>query len=179
VLAIVIIGFTQVKKNYPQLIPLQAGVEKPEPLPAGPQWVTVKYKRAEYDVPGRSMRIEAEFENVSDRTVTIGEFDTANLRFVNKVSPVALKAVDPKYPKELLPAHGLVLDKPAPLQPGEKRMVVLDATDAAWEVERLVSFLSNVDSRTGGLIFFYDDKGNRSISEVSGPILPVFKGTKI
>jgi methane/ammonia monooxygenase subunit B len=58
-------------------------------------------------------------------------------------------------------------------------MVVLDATDAAWEVERLVSFLTNVDSRTGGLIFFYDDKGNRSISEVSGPILPVFKGTKI
>ncbi|MDF1482278.1 bacterial ammonia monooxygenase, subunit AmoB [Extensimonas sp. H3M7-6] len=179
VLAVVIIGFTQVKKNYPQLVPLQAGVEKPEPLPAGPQWVTVKYKRAEYDVPGRSMRIVAEFENLSDRAVTIGEFDTANLRFVNKASPVALKAVDPKYPKELLPAHGLVLDKQEPLQPGEKRTVVLNATDAAWEVERLVSFLTNVDSRTGGLIFFYDEKGNRSISEVSGPILPVFKGARI
>ena len=32
-------------------------------------------------------------------------------------------------------------DKDAPLQPGEKRVVTIDATDAAWEVERLVSFL--------------------------------------
>jgi methane/ammonia monooxygenase subunit B len=55
--------------------------------------------------------------------------------------------------------------------------MVIDATDAAWELERLVSFLSNVDSRTGGLIFFFDSKGNRYISEVYGPILPVFKKT--
>ncbi len=179
VLVIVVVGFTQAKKNYPQLVPLQAGVHKPQPLPAQPEWVTVKFKRAEYDVPGRSMRIAAEFENVSDRVITIGEFATAGLRFVNKSSPVASKAVDEKYPKELLPANGLVLDKPQPLQPGEKRTVVLDATDAAWEVERLVSFLTNVDSRTGGLVFFYDANGNRSIGEVYGPILPVFKGTRL
>jgi len=53
----------------------------------------------------------------------------------------------------------------------------MDATDAAWEVERLVAFLSNVDSRIGALLFFYDDKGARYITSVAGPILPVFKKT--
>jgi methane/ammonia monooxygenase subunit B len=100
-----------------------------------------------------------------------------NLRFINKSLPAAVAAVSSKFPKELVPRNGLVIDNPEPLAPGESRLVNLDTTDAAWEVERLVSFLSNVDSRMGGLLFFYDGKGNRSMSEVYGPIVPVFKKT--
>ena len=51
----------------------------------------------------------------------------------------------------------------------------VDATDAAWEIERLTSFLTDVDSKFGGLLFFFDPQGNRYIAEVGGPILPVFK----
>jgi len=84
-------------------------------------------------------------------------------------------AIDASFPKDLIPGSGLLVDSNAALAPGETRLVKFEATDAAWELERLVSFLSNVDSRTGGLIFFYDPKGSRYISEVYGPIIPVFK----
>ena len=121
------------------------------------------------------MRLSVEMTNNLDRPVYVGEFMTANLRFINKQVPAAMAAVDPSFPKELIPANGLVVDGNDPIAPGETRMVKLDATDAAWEVERLVSFLSNVDSRTGGLLFFYDTNGNRYISDIYGPIIPVFK----
>lgn len=177
ILATVIIGYKKTLAEFPNLVPLQGGSVYTPPLPESPIGVEVKFKRAEYDVPGRSMRISVDFKNITDQPLVIGEFTTANIRFVNKSQPLALAAVDPKFPKELIPNNGLVVDKNTPIAPGETRSVVLDATDAAWELERLVSFLSNVDSRTGGLVFFYDPNGNRYISEVGGPILPVFKKT--
>jgi methane/ammonia monooxygenase subunit B len=174
---VVTVGYIKIGNEFPQLVPLQAATMYTEPLPVEPNAVAVKLKRAEYDVPGRSMRLSVELTNNTDQPLGIGEFTTANIRFINKNLPVAVAAVDPKYPKELLPANGLVVDSSKPLAPGEKRIVMLDTTDVAWEEERLVSFLSNVDSRTGGLIFFYDPHGKRYISEVDGPILPVFKKT--
>lgn len=179
VLAVVIGGYTWTQKAYPQLVPLQAGVGHTPPLPAQPRAVEISFKRAEYDVPGRSMRITAEFHNVSDRPQRVGEFTTAGLRFVNKAVPAATAGVSPGFPKDLVPANGLLVDRDTPLQPGEKRVVTIDATDAAWELERLVSFITNVDARTGGLLFFYDGEGKRSISEVHGPIVPVFKGVRL
>ncbi len=176
-LVVVIVGYIKIGSEFPQLVPLQGGTVYAEPLPEDSRGVAIKLKRAEYDVPGRSMRLSVEMTNNTDQPLGIGEFTTANIRFINKKLPVAVAAIDPKYPKELLPGNGLVVDSSAPLAPGEKRVVMLDTTDVAWEVERLVSFLSNVDSRTGGLIFFYDPQGKRYISEVDGPILPVFKKT--
>jgi len=38
----------------------------------------------------------------------------------------------------------------------------------------LVSFLTDVDSKFGGLLFFYTPKGERNIVEMGGPIVPVF-----
>lgn len=175
VLGIVIYGYSQTVQAFPQLVPLQAGSVYTPPLPESPKLVDIQLKRAEYDVPGRSMRITAEFTNRSSQPLQIGEFTTAGLRFVNRKVDAAMAAVSPTFPKELVPASGLVLSSDAPLQPGETRIVKLDATDAAWELERLVSFLSNVDSRTGGLIFFYDPEGKRQVAEVYGPIVPVFK----
>ncbi|MBH2043659.1 MAG: methane monooxygenase/ammonia monooxygenase subunit B [Comamonadaceae bacterium] len=176
-LVVVIVGYIKVSAEFPQLVPLQGGTVYTEPLPEAPRGVAIKLKRAEYDVPGRSMRLSVEMTNNTDQPLGIGEFTTANLRFINKMLPQAVAAIDPKYPKELMPGNGLVVDSNAPLAPGEKRVVMLDTTDVAWEVERLVSFLTNVDSRTGGLIFFYDPQGKRYISEVAGSILPVFKKT--
>jgi methane/ammonia monooxygenase subunit B len=43
-----------------------------------------------------------------------------------------------------------------------------------WEVERLVSFLTDVDSKFGGLLFFVDKSGNRMMTEIGCPILPTF-----
>ncbi len=176
-LVVVIAGYIKINAEFPQLVPLQGGTVYTEPLPEATNGIAIKLKRAEYDVPGRSMRLSVEMTNNTDQPLGIGEFTTANLRFINKMLPQAVAAIDPKYPKELMPGNGLVVDSNKPIAPGEKRVVVLDTTDVAWEVERLVSFLTNVDSRTGGLIFFYDPQGKRYISEVAGPILPVFKKT--
>lgn len=176
-LVVVIAGYIKINAEFPQLVPLQGGTVYTEPLPEATNGIAIKLKRAEYDVPGRSMRLSVEMTNNTDQPLGVGEFTTANLRFINKMLPQAVAAIDPKYPKELMPGNGLVVDSNKPIAPGEKRVVVLDTTDVAWEVERLVSFLTNVDSRTGGLIFFYDPQGKRYISEVAGPILPVFKKT--
>lgn len=177
VLLVVIVGFVNVKADYPRVVPLQAGSLYTPPLPETPHMVSVQFKKAEYDVPGRSMRMVIEVTNHATRPVRLGEFLTASLRFVNRSLPTAVAAIDPAYPKELLPASGIVVADDAPLAPGETRLIKMDATDAAWELERLVGFLTNVDSRVGALLFFYDDKGARHITSVAGPILPVFKKT--
>lgn len=175
VLVVVIVGYRGARAEFPRVVPLQAGSLYTPPLPESPALVKVKFKKAEYDVPGRSMRMDIEVTNNAPRPVRLGEFLTASLRFINHQLPAAVAAVDPAFPKDLIPPSGIVLDGDSPLAPGETRVIKLDATDAAWELERLVSFLSNVDSRMGGLLFFYDDKGARYISGVAGPILPVFK----
>ena len=57
---------------------------------------------------------------------------------------------------------------------GESRTIQVDAVDVAWELERLNSFITDVDARFGALLFFYEADGTRHISEISGPVLPVF-----
>ncbi len=53
------------------------------------------------------------------------------------------------------------------------------ARGLADEVERLTSFLTDVDSKFGGLLFLFDQDGKRHIAEVGGAIIPVFKSTKV
>lgn len=175
VLLIIIVGYTVTLSQYPQLVPLQSGSNYTPPLALEPTPMELKLKRAEYDVPGRSMRLSIEMTNTSKLPISVGEFTTANLRFINKQVPAAVAGIDPRFPSELIPANGLVVDNNAPIAPGETRLVLLEASDAAWELERLVSFLSNIDSRTGGLIFFFDSNGKRYINEIYGPIIPVFR----
>ncbi|MCU0868954.1 MAG: methane monooxygenase/ammonia monooxygenase subunit B, partial [Burkholderiales bacterium] len=59
VLAIVFGGYFFTRKQYPYVVPLQAGTNKVAPLPQGRSDVDVKVLAATYDVPGRSMRIRA------------------------------------------------------------------------------------------------------------------------
>lgn len=174
VLLIVIIGYNQTTAAYPYLVPLQSGSTKAIQKNPAPQPISVALKDARYDVPGRSLRMAVEITNNSSQPVRVGEFMTANLRFINKNLDAAVAGIAPSFPKDLIPGSGLKIDNDSPIAPGETRAVALEATDAAWEVERLVSFLSNVDSKVGGLVFFFDEKGTRYISEVSGPIIPVF-----
>ena len=49
-----------------------------------------------------------------------------------------------------------------------------EAADAAWETERLASLMGNPDSSYGAVLFFFDSQGKRTVSEVSGPAIPVF-----
>jgi hypothetical protein len=141
------------------------------PLPLPPQAVTVQVEEAHYDVPGRSMRMALRVTNTGDRPVRLGEFLTASIRFVNQNLPAAVANVDAGYPQDVVARNGLTLSEDTDIKPGETRRLRIEATDAAWEIERLTSFLTDVDSKIGGLLFFFDTQGNRYIAEVGGPIL--------
>lgn len=174
VLVVVIGGYRYTTQKYEYVVPLQAGSFKTKPLPQVPSLVAVEMKDATYDVPGRSLRLDVEITNQSESPMRLGEFTTANLRFLDKSLDVAVAGVDPSFPKDLVAGSSLKLSDSSPIAPGEKRTLRIEATDAAWEIERLVSFLTNVDSRVGGMLFFFDAKGQRHMAEVFGPIVPVF-----
>jgi methane/ammonia monooxygenase subunit B len=178
-IAITIAGYQWAKSTYPRTVPLQAGTMYAPPLPAQPHMVDIRFKEARYDVPGRSMRMAFTVTNVSDRPLRVGEFATASVRFVNQNLPAARARVDAGYPSEVVARTGLTISDDNEIKPGETRDLRIDATDAAWEIERLTSFLTDVDSKFGGLLFFFDGQGNRFIAEVGGPILPVFKGIQV
>lgn len=174
VVGIVFGGYAYAKKAYPYVVPLQAGTNKVEPLPREKSDVDVKVLKASYDVPGRSMRISLRLTNKGTEPLSILEFTTANVRFINAQAPGADRIIATAMPKVLVAPGGLGLSDGRPLQPGETREIRIDATDALWELERLVSFLTDVDSKFGGLLFFVNANGERQIAEISGPILPVF-----
>lgn len=175
-LVVVVMWANWAEATYPRTIPLQGGEMLVEPLPleANSNSVKVTVQRATYDVPGRSMKMNLTFKNDGDKPVQLGEFLTAGLRFVNHSVPAALANVHPDFPKDVIPPSGLQVANNAPIAPGETRTMMVEATDAAWEVERLTSLLNDPDNRVGGLLFFFDSEGKRIIANVMGPIVPVF-----
>jgi methane/ammonia monooxygenase subunit B len=174
VIVVVVGGFYWAEAKYPNTIPLQAGRVRVDPLPVPPQAVDVKVKQAHYDVPGRAMRVVVEVTSRYDKPLQLGEFTSANLRFVNQSVPAAAAGVDPGYPRDLLPKTGLQVEPDTPLQPGETRTLRFVAADVAWEIERLTSLMRDPDSSFGGLLFFYDSDGARHITDVYGTIIPTF-----
>jgi len=167
-------GFLWAESQYPNTIPLQGGRVRVSPLPTPPPAVDLKVTKANYDVPGRAMRITIEVTNKYSKPLQLGEFTSANLRFVDHSLAAANAHVDPDYPKDLLPKSGLQVEPDAPLQPGETRTVKFVAADVAWEAERLTSLMRDPDSSFGGLLYFYDSDGERHIASVYGTIVPTF-----
>ena len=167
-------GYTYATTAYAYNVPLQSGTMRVEPLPSPPANAEAKVTSAKYDVPGRSMKIVMTVTNHGRDDLTIGELTTANIRFVNAASAPAMANVAADYPKELVARSGLLISDPSPIKPGETREITLEATDAVWETERLVSFLTDVDSKFGALLILYSPTGQRNIAEVGGPIVPYF-----
>jgi len=167
-------GYAYARKSYPYVVPLQAGTSKVDPLPAQTSTVQVKVLDATYDVPGRAMRIKAKITNTGSEPLQVLEFTTANLRFINRQAPGADKAVLAGSPTDTIARGGLVLSDASPIGPGETREIALEASDVLWELERLVSFLTDVDSKFGGLLFTVTPTGERQHTEIGGPILPTF-----
>jgi len=163
-------GYRYTESVHPYTVPIQAGESKVEPLPIAPNPVAIKITHANYDVPGRALRVTMEITNNGDSPVNIGEFTTAGVRFVNKLGQSHL---DPDYPRELV-ATGLTIDDDRGIQPGETREVKMEAKDALWEVQRLMALLGDPESRFGGLLMTWDATGNRYINSIAGAVIPVF-----
>jgi methane/ammonia monooxygenase subunit B len=170
-LVIVAVSFSNTESQYPVTTPLQAGLLrgiKSIEMPATS--VAVKVEDATYRVPGRAMQMTLTITNNGDSSVRLGEFNTAGVRFLD--SKVAQDETG--YPDDLLAEEGLTVSDNSPLAPGQTRTVQVTASDAAWEVYRLADLIYDPDSRFAGLLFFYDEAGNRQLITVDAPLIPNF-----
>jgi len=170
-LAIVAATMASTNEKYPITTPLQAGLlrgMKPIQMPA--PTVSVKVDDATYRVPGRAMQMTLTITNNGDSAVRLGEFNTAGVRFLDP----AVSEDKTNYPDDLLAEEGLTVSDNSALAPGQSRTVQVTASDAAWEVYRLADLIYDPDSRFAGLLFFYDDAGNRQMVTVDAPLIPTF-----
>lgn len=160
------------QSRYPSAIPLQAALDRIEPLPpeVNTGAIRVKVQRAEYRVSNRAMLMTAQIHNQTGQPIRVGEFTTANLRFINP----ELGRAENNAADILTAPDGLRVDDTTPIQPGETRTVRITATDANWETERLDGLIRDADSRLGGLLFFYDADGKRTIASISTAVIPRF-----
>jgi methane/ammonia monooxygenase subunit B len=171
-LLVVAYGFFSTEAKHPNTIPLQTGRVKVEPLPAPDQWVEAELKRASYEIPGRDLTINVVITNNTERTLQLGEFASANVRFINS-DILDLKPADSH---DLIAPSGLRITGGA-IPAGESRELTLHASDAMWETQRLSRLIYDPDSRFAGVMFFFDEDGNKHAVEIYGPMLPTFEAS--
>lgn len=155
--------------RYPNAIPLQASLDQVLPLSAqvNAGQVDAEAVKAEYIIAKRMMIFTVRVNNRSDKPVQLGEFNTANVSFINPELPAASQV-------STIEAT-LRLDDNTPIRPGEERTISVTAQDALWETEKLDGLINDADSRVGGLLFLYDsESGERYISSVSAAVIPKF-----
>lgn len=174
VFILIIYNYNNATNKYPKRVPLQTSRMYTDPIEIQDPRIKINVSRAEYDIPGRSMRMWMEIRNNGNESLRLGELTTANLRFINRDFDKALDNVQEGYPAEHLADTGLKIDDDTYISPGELKKVFVSATDARWETERLTAFLTDVDARIGALLFFYNRSGDRKIVDVASSILPVF-----
>jgi methane/ammonia monooxygenase subunit B len=170
-LAIVAMAMASTNEKFPITTPLQAGLLRgiksiDMPVPT----IGVKVEDATYRVPGRAMQMTLTITNNGDSPTRLGEFNTAGVRFLDP----AVAKDETGYPDDLLAEEGLTVSDNSPLAPGQSRTVQVTASDAAWEVYRLADLIYDPDSRFAGLLFFYDEAGNRQMVTIDAPLIPTF-----
>ncbi len=158
------------QSQYPITTPLQTGEVEVEPLPRQGDAIKLKLHKARYRIPGRSFKIEMDVTNNGDSAIRLGEFTTANVRFINKD---VLGTVERQDELDLIALEGLQVEGGS-VQPGETRRITVFAEDALWETMRLTSLVYDPDSRFAGMLFFFDDEGNRYHLEIGGQMMPTF-----
>jgi len=157
--------------EYPITTPLQAGLMRGiKPIEMPETTVTVKVEDATYRVPGRAMQMTLTITNNGDSGIRLGEFNTASVRFLD----ADVLEDESGYPDDILAEEGLTVSDNSPIAPGETRTVEVTASDAAWEVYRLADLIYDPDSRFAGLLFFFDEDGNRQMTMVDAPLIPSF-----
>ena len=163
-------GYFWAQNEYPITTPLQTSKVDVPNLPDQEHVLDIKVIKATYRIPGRSFKLDLDVTNLSDRTLRVGEFSTANIRFINKDVQPGLTRVDKQ---DLIAPDGLVVEGGAIL-PGQTTTISVYADDALWETYRLTSLIYDPDSRFAGMLFFFDENGERFHYEVGGAMLPEF-----
>jgi len=170
-LGLLMYGMAATNEKYPITTPLQAGLMRGiQPIEMPEASISVKVEDATYRVPGRAMQMTLTVTNNGDSAVRLGEFNTASVRFLD----ADVLEDESGYPDDLLAEEGLTVSDNSPIAPGESRTIEVTASDAAWEVYRLADLIYDPDSRFAGLLFFFDEDGNRQMVMVDAPLIPSF-----
>jgi methane/ammonia monooxygenase subunit B len=169
----IVTGYLWANASYPNTTPLQTGKVVTNEIPPQADVLDVVVSNAVYHIPGRAFNFDITVTNKGDSPLRVGDFATAGVRFVN-ADVLTVEPIDKSDP--VSPA-GLIVTGPA-VQPGETRTLTVSANDALWEKYRLTSLIYDPDSRFGGMLFFYDDEGNRYYSEVGGVMIPDFQNVE-
>jgi methane/ammonia monooxygenase subunit B len=170
-IAIVAMSMASTNAKFPITTPLQAGLLRGiKSIEMPVTTIAVKVEDATYRVPGRAMQMTLTITNNGDSAIRLGEFNTAGVRFLD----AAVSVDESGYPDDLLAEEGLTVSDNSPLAPGQSRTVQVTASDAAWEVYRLADLIYDPDSRFAGLLFFYDEAGNRQLITIDAPLIPTF-----
>ncbi len=169
-LVIVGLGFQWAEARHPVTTPLRTAKMDVDPLPMPEPKLSIAYQGATYRIPGRSFQTELEVTNNGTSPVQLGEFLTANLRFINP----AVRKVEPLDSHDLIASNGLRVEG-GPVMPGKTQILKVFAEDALWETYRLTTMINDPDSIVAGLLFFYGADGEREMVEIGGPMLPVFE----
>ena len=170
VLILVAVGYFVTQIRHPQTTPLQTGMIKVKPIdnPAD-KALEIEVIKSEYRIPGRSFSVVMDITNKTSRPLNIGEFSTSNVRFIN----AEIKDVRPQDSHDLIASSGLIVENNV-IPAGETVTIRMYAEDALWETQRLTSLVYDPDSYFAGLLFLYDDEGNRYFKEIAGLIIPTF-----
>ena len=168
-LALILGGYLWAENKYPITIPLQTGLVEVEPIEIPTGGLAVEVDHATYDLAGRSLSMQFQMTNNSDSTLRIGEFLTANIRFLNP----NVNEGEIYEGEEMVSKDGLTASVDT-IEPGQTVEVELVASDALWEQYRMTGLIHDPDSRFAGMIFYYDENGQRFFQEVGGAVLPNF-----
>ncbi len=168
-LALILGGYIWAEFKYPITIPLQTGLVDVEPIEIPTGGLVVDVDHATYDLAGRSLSMQLKMTNNSDSPLRIGEFLTANIRFLNP----DIGEGEIYEGEEMVSKDGLTVSVDT-IQPGQTVDVELVASDALWEQYRMTGLIHDPDSRFAGMIFYYDENGERYFQEVGGAVLPNF-----
>ncbi|RLA42010.1 MAG: methane monooxygenase/ammonia monooxygenase subunit B [Gammaproteobacteria bacterium] len=168
-LALILGGYIWAEHKYPITIPLQTGLVEVEPIDIPTGGLELEVDHATYDLAGRSLSMQVKMTNNSDSPLRIGEFLTANIRFLNP----DINEGEIYEGEEMVSKDGLTVSVDT-IQPGQTVDVELVASDALWEQYRMTGLIHDPDSRFAGMIFYYDENGERYFQEVGGAVLPNF-----
>jgi methane/ammonia monooxygenase subunit B len=158
------------KMAYPVTVPLQSNQTKVAGLDEPSARIRLEPQQVNYLVPGRTVQCRLHITNLSTKPIRLGEFTTANLRFLNS----AVARSERGYPADLLAPAGLVVRPDQPILPGETKEIYVEATSTVWETDRLTALMSDPTNRIGGLFMFFAPDGQRSVVEFSSAIVPTF-----
>lgn len=170
-LMLIVGGYIYANERWPITTPLQTGKVDTAVLEREPSPVMVRMDDARYRIPGRSFRIALSVTNHGTSPLSIGEFASGGLRFIN----AAVQQVKPRDADDLVASDALRVEG-GPIQPGKTQQIVIYADDAMWETQRMTTMISSPDAVVAGMLFFFDAKGRRYPVEISGPMIPLFGG---